>query len=1041
MRRRLPHSGLIIAASAAAALLLSFAKPSPEGLVGFGVGEREVRAAPGSAITADQSAHNLTALRVFNRTLVRVRDSYVDPARIDPEAMLYGALDSVQFHIPEVMVDAEEGAETITIHVRDVQRTFSTAGVDSPWRLSGKLKRIFRFLEANMKPGADRAAVEYAAVNGMLSTLDPHSVLLDPEQAREMDVSTSGKFGGLGIVIEMRDRKLTVVEPMDDTPAHRAGIEAGDHIARIDMEVTENLTLSEAVERMRGHPGTRVTLGIERDGEAELLEFELTRAQIQVPSVESELLSGGVGYLNVTQFASRTASELREHMDELEAAGARAWILDLRRNPGGLLEQSILVADLFVDKGTLVTTVGGREREPRRATRKGAETEKPMAVLVSGVSASASEIVAGSLKNLDRAIVLGSTTFGKGSVQILYDNEDGSKLKLTIAEYLTPGDRSIQSLGIVPDIELQRMLVPSANEGSSKPIRLLPPTRRYGESDLKAHLDSEYAVQAKTPGTSFRYLHEFEDEDDAPSHGAGDDDLDPLAPGGLPDEAPPADEPPPDDGDRDLAVELASQLLTRAGDTSRSAMFEQARPILDRRAADEASKLQRALGRLGLDWSPPSGEEAGEPRLEASFAIEAAGGTVRAGEEIVLKGTVKNTGDAAAHQVHARVEEADYRLFRDVELVFGRIEPGESKTWATELRVPDSARDRIDVLSFELRSAEDASSRTEPLKVRVEAADRPVFAYSHQLIDGGNGDGLVQRQERHRLRVAIRNTGDGASRDTTAVLRNASGDGVLVRKGRFEIGALEPGASEIVEFVFDVTDELRASELVVEMTVYDRVLQESVNETLSYPIASPSPGPTPKRGWIRISSDDTPIYEGASTSSERIAHAHRGASFPITGELGGWIRLDLGESRPGFVRADSVARARSGRPGAVEPTWQVRPPSLELALPSLETRRETFALEGVATDETRVEDVYIFVTNRDAQVENRKVFYQSNRGTGTPRELEFSTDIPLWPGTNRVTVVARENDDVKATRTVYLYRHTSSATAQATARVLEPPAR
>jgi carboxyl-terminal processing protease len=1041
MRRRLPQSGLIIAASAVAALMLSFAKPSPEGLVGFGVGEREVRAAPGSAISTAQSAHNLTALRVFNRTLVRVRDSYVDPSRIDPKAMLYAALDSVQFHIPEVMIDADEDADTVTVHVSDVTRQFSTAGVDSPWRLSGRLKEIFRFIEANMNPGADLAAVEYAAVNGMLSTLDPHSVLLDPDAAREMDVSTSGKFGGLGIVIEMRDRKLTVVEPMADTPAARAGIESGDHIARIDEEVTENLTLSEAVERMRGHPGSRVTLWIEREGVTDLVPFELTRAQIQVPSVESELLSGGVGYLNVKQFASRTANELREHMDRLEAEGAKAWILDLRRNPGGLLEQAILVADLFVDTGTLVTTVGGREREPRRATRKGSETEKPMAVLVSGVSASASEIVAGSLKNLDRAIVLGSTTFGKGSVQILYDNEDGSKLKLTIAEYLTPGDRSIQSLGIVPDIELQRMFVPRARDGAAQQVRLLPPTRRHGEADLKAHLDSEYAVQSSAPKTSFRYLHELEQDDEPLAPEASEDELDPLGDGGVPDEPLPPDELPPEDASRDVPVELARHLLTRVGSPSRGVMFDRSRPLLDRRAAIEQRKLERALSRLGVDWSPAPQGASGAPRLEGSFTIEADGGAIRAGERIVLRGEVANTGDAAAHQVLARVEEADYALFQDVELVFGRIEPGESRTWTTQITVPQSARDRIDVLSFALRSAEEAPSRSEPLKVRVEAAPRPVFAYSHHLIDEGNGDGLIQRGERHRLRVTVRNSGEGASRDTTAILRNASGDGVLVRKGRFEIGALEPGESHTIDFLFDVTERLRASELVVEMTVYDRVLQESVNETLTYAIAAPSAGPSPRQGWARISAPQTPIFQGASSHSKPIAHAARGASFPITGEIGNWLRVELGDRLPGFVRADAVTQGRSGRADPdLEPHWHVQPPTLELSFPSYETSSPTYTLTGTVKDDERVEDVYIFISNRGAKIQNRKVFYQSNRSSPTPGELPFSAELPLWPGTNQVTVVARKNDDVRATHTVYLYRHTSNSTASAAARIVAPAA-
>jgi len=227
--RRFSPSGLIVLIAACAAMVLTVTRPSPEGIISFGLGEREVRAAPGQTAAA-ASKHNLTALDVFNVTLVRVRDAYVDPTRIDPKKMLYSALDSVQFNIPEVLIEALPERDEVVVVVNDRKQRFSTREVDSPWRLSSKLKKIFRFIEAHMNRGADLAQVEYAAVNGMLGTLDPHSVLLDPETAREMDVSTSGKFGGLGIVIRMIKRKLMIIRPMKGTPAARAGLKRGDHI-------------------------------------------------------------------------------------------------------------------------------------------------------------------------------------------------------------------------------------------------------------------------------------------------------------------------------------------------------------------------------------------------------------------------------------------------------------------------------------------------------------------------------------------------------------------------------------------------------------------------------------------------------------------------------------------------------------------------------------------------------------------------------------------------------------------------------------------
>src|SRR4029079_12058722 len=316
----------------------------------------------------------------------------------------------------------------------------------------------------------------------------------------------------LGIVTPMSEKNLKGVKPMKDTPAWRKGIKAGDHIVRINQEPTENLTSNEAVARMRGDPRTGVTLYIERKGVDGVMRFDLIRDVIRVSQVEHKLLDTGlsakVGYIRVRQFSKGIASDVADAMRDMAGKGAGSWILDLRGNPGGLLEEAVQLADLVGDHGTIVTTVSGRDREARRAEHGFGDTTSSLAVLVSPGSASASEIVAGALKNLDRAAIIGTRTFGKGSVQELYDNDDHSKLKLTIAQYLTPGDRSIQNVGIVPDIALQRMYVPDKNDSPQDFVRLLPPTRTYGEKDLDAHLVSTYARDVDKPAFELPYLVE-----------------------------------------------------------------------------------------------------------------------------------------------------------------------------------------------------------------------------------------------------------------------------------------------------------------------------------------------------------------------------------------------------------------------------------------------------------------------------------------------------------------------------------------------------
>ena len=1028
MRRWLSLNGLLVAAAALAALVLTVARPSPEGLINLGVGDREVRAAPGAGAATVQK-HNLGALKVVHRTLIRIRESYVDPSRIDPKKMLYAALDSVQYNVPEVMVESDPGRDEIRVVVNDKQARFSTRDVDSPWRLAKVLKNIFLFIEANINPGADLAEVEYAAVNGMLSTLDPHSVLLDPEMAREMDINTSGGFGGLGIVIGMRKGKLTVISPMKGTPAARAGILAKDRIVKINDEVTENLTINEAVERMRGRKGTKVTLWIERNGEPNLLKYSITRAEIHVPSVESKLLTRNVGYIRLKQFANQSTKEVSDALSELRRQGASRFILDMRWNPGGLLEQSIQVADLFLDQGTIVTTVGGNEREPRRAEPdKGDVVSAPLAVLVNGSSASAAEIVAGALKNLDRAIVIGANTFGKGSVQILYDNDDESKLKLTIAQYLTPGDLSIQSLGIVPDIELSRMYVPTKNRGPEDTIRLLPPSKSYREKDLKEHLDSTYAVEGPKPDTTLAYVYE------PPARAADEVDEDPLEnlePGeeeegeGAPDDDEPLDS---DEFQMDYEIALARDVLAEAGAPKRKTMVKAARKIIEKRRGQELKKLTDKLAALGVDWSAPAGAAAASG-LDARFQLDGDVRTVKAGQAIKLIGTVTNNGTAPAHRVMARVKSDDTMLFDDTELVFGRIDPGKSRSWTAFLKVQPDAVDRADHLDFELRDASGpVRSHAPPLNVRVVAADRPVFSYGHQLIDGSNGDGLIQPGESHLLRVTVKNTGKGEAAKTTAVLRNVSGSDLLLKKTRFELGSLKPGESKTVDFSFNAAPSISNKEVVVEMMVYDSVLRESVIEKLKYPVRKSSAGPAAAGGAARVTGKDVRVFEGASGDSGQIATAPRGSVFPVTGKLGDWLRLDLGGGRPGFVRAGEVSRTGGrARLDRLSPRWQVTPPALAIEVPSFEVKGPSFTLKGKATDDTKVEDVYIFVSNQDAKVENRKVFYKSNRGAARPGQVAFAPTIPLWPGSNLVTVVARENDDVKSSYSMFMYRPATKA--------------
>jgi len=298
----------------------------------------------------------------------------------------------------------------------------------------------------------------YSAIKGTLRGLDPHSSFLDPESYREMQVETSGSFGGLGIEITLRDDILTVVAPIEGTPAYRAGLHTGDRIIKIDGLSTKDMQLSDAVKRMRGKPGTKVTITIAREGWTEPKDVEIVREQIRVHSVRTHDFGGGIAYIRLRQFQEQSPHDLEGALDKFGKAGMKALVLDLRNNPGGLLTAAVEVSEKFVDDGKLVVYTEGRVRNQNMrfsAHAKKAFTNVPMVVLVNQGSASASEIVAGALQDWGRAIVVGTQTFGKGSVQTIIPLSDGSGLRLTTAKYFTPKGRSIHGKGITPDIVVE----------------------------------------------------------------------------------------------------------------------------------------------------------------------------------------------------------------------------------------------------------------------------------------------------------------------------------------------------------------------------------------------------------------------------------------------------------------------------------------------------------------------------------------------------------------------------------------------------------
>jgi carboxyl-terminal processing protease len=360
---------------------------------------------------------------------------------------------------------------------------------------------VLSLIESNYVEPVENDSMIEGAISGMVKSLDPHTSYMPPVSYKEMQVETTGKFGGLGIEISVRDGVLTVVSPIEDTPAFKVGIEPGDKIIKIEDESTLDMTLQDAVSRLRGETGSPVTITIFRKTFKAPKEFTIVRAIIKVRSVVNKLYQGDIGYIKIRNFSKNTSSDLDKALEELRGKGITKLILDVRNNPGGLLNQAVEVTDRFLNRENLIVYTKGRSDEQNmRFTShdKVAGVSYPMIVLVNGGSASASEIVAGALQDLGRAVILGTQTFGKGSVQTIIPLSDGSALRLTTARYYTPSGRVIQENGIEPDIIVEmkpRKELDKKDGKKAEPEEKTRLRRFLREKDLKKHLKGKRSIE------------------------------------------------------------------------------------------------------------------------------------------------------------------------------------------------------------------------------------------------------------------------------------------------------------------------------------------------------------------------------------------------------------------------------------------------------------------------------------------------------------------------------------------------------------------
>lgn len=920
-------------------------------------------------------------------TLAYLRSYYYDPTKLKTNEMLVACMEELQSDIASFAFSLPD-AVRVQVQVDTKQREFDVSRMKDMGKLEDTLAELLTFVTGEMRQNReDPEEIEnavYSCVNGMLDALDPYSVLIKPKYTDELEMQTKGEYGGVGMVLSVRDWDITVIYPTPGTPAAQAGVKEGDKIVQINDESAINMPLSDAVDRIRGPENTDVTVYIQREGWKEPKKFVLRRQQIKLESVVSKWLPGDVLYLRINHFIHYTTEDLtqkfREATRDKKPVGI---ILDLANNPGGLLPQSITVSNAFLKEGVIVSTVGapGTQKQVYHAEEKGTlDASTPMVVLVSAQSASASEIVAGALKGQDRALILGETTYGKGTVQQIFNQ--GPKqpvLKLTIREYLTPGDVSIQQVGVVPHVRFVSIGV------IDDVLSLFWPEEPRQPRKRTRAIKSERQRPDEIPRYEIRHFITERAQRERKNRVE-------------------------DDGADDDMVEFARRILVEVGKPKASETLASLQSLVQRQLEEEDAKLTADLKKRGVDWSKGS-RSAATPRVELKRLLCDAADpqcktpleSVRPGQEFYLEFQLENQGSEPLSRVYGVLRSpADF--LDGHEYLYGVLLPGKTFSWRTRLKAPHYTAPGVE--PYQLEVFEQGRGRITEFKGNLQMNDtgRPLFAFSFAFNEeNGNGDGVAQDGETFLLHMKIKNIGDGVAQKPISFLRNQGDKRMFLIDGRVHHDKIEPSQETWATMKYKIQS---GKKLIAELAVIDTDFSETVARRFELP--SGSPVDSVPKPFVTQLAVGTEIFQEARMTGFRLARAS--GWFDVVGKYGQSCRIKLNDRIYGFA----VCEERTDAPNThlvPEIEWidHVVPPRIQvLNRPESLTQKPSVQITGKVTHPESLRDFYIIVSNFKSEKPKQKVFYTPGKGS----ELSFDVNIPVQVGFNQILLVARHDKDL-----------------------------
>lgn len=936
--------------------------------------------------------YDTRSVEIARNVLKHVNSYYLDRSKIDYGEMLKRAVSGLEVALDDVLVNFPEDGDEFTVRVKEKIRKFPGKVPSSSGELENTLGKVMSFALSGTDAEKDKLEnIEYSIVDSMLKALDPHSAMIPPNIYKEFLVDTEGSFGGLGIVVGIRDGELTVISPIEGSPAHRAGIKTKDRIVQIENESTVNMPLLEAVGKLRGKKGTTVNILVSRKNFSKPLSFSITRNIIKIESVEGFDLENGVLYLRIRNFQKNTFADLRKEVRKRR--GLSGIILDLRGNPGGLLSQAESMADFFLSSGTIITTKARDHSKVHSASARQPEYRGKVIVLIDQGSASASEIVAGALKNNDRALVIGNRSFGKGTVQKIFDFDEGGALKLTVANYLTPGNISIQDRGVTPNILVQRSLV-TQNKVVYNP---LPEKRRNVESVELTPADLVLKHIARTQDSA--------EEDEEPS----------------PDESLTKEQKLEKIGE-DFHVNLAVRLL-EAADTGQ--MIEIARGF----AEDHLEKIRDRIEETGVDWSY------GETKNPLVSVETAPSETVFwSGAENTLEVKVTNVGKNPIYRLSA-VTDCENPAYRDGELLFGKLLPGEDRTAKVRFSPRVATTTREDVIKLVFTNSDGSGSMPEEtLIVKTVAEELPDYSYNYEVVDDGrfgsdgNGNGFAEHQETIVVNVRLKNVGRGISKKTVASLKNLSGADVFLEKGRFEFEDFGPGQTLRAPFRFRQSEKGEKAEF--ELILMDEDLRELRIHRITLPLM-PDGKPFVSLPKVAVFKSRTEILGGSFEGAQIVGSAHRNSMVKVLGASDKWIRVEGKNSVTGWVPEKNLRIGPAGdSQREISPLDEVfeTPPSVTFSEFPLSTSALEVTIEGSVSGRNSIESVAVWQKG-----DKVRLFTPGRKNA----PVLFS--LNLEEGMNLFTVIARDKKGMTSRKTLAIRRDSSTFPESARVGSLEIP--